>query len=99
MEYTGPWRPAVAPRKHFANRKQRGGAAYLTVSLCLQTVASEVHIREALDLFKTSTMDAVKSGVTEMIVFTDEQRWVADEANRRSTVVGCGLITVLPPSR
>ncbi len=28
----------------------------------LQPVATEAHVREAIDLFKTSTMDAVKSG-------------------------------------
>lgn len=39
-----------------------------------QTVATEAHVRDALDLFKTSTMDAVKSGVMEMVVFSDEQR-------------------------
>lgn len=43
--------------------------------LCpLQTIATEQHVRDALDLFKISTMDAVKSGVMEMVVFTDEQR-------------------------
>lgn len=28
----------------------------------LQPTATEAHVREAIDLFKTSTMDAVKSG-------------------------------------
>ena len=28
----------------------------------LQPVATEAHVREAIDLFKTSTMEAVKSG-------------------------------------
>lgn len=30
----------------------------------LQPVATEAHVREAIDLFKTSTMDAVKSGAS-----------------------------------
>ena len=42
--------------------------------MTLQTVASEGHVRQALELFKTSTMDAVKSGIVDMVVFTDEQR-------------------------
>jgi DNA replication licensing factor MCM5 len=40
----------------------------------LQTTATEAHVRQALELFKTSTMDAVKSGLMEVAVFTDEQR-------------------------
>ena len=40
----------------------------------LQTTASEAHVRQALELFKTSTMDAVKSGLMDVAVFTDEQR-------------------------
>lgn len=40
----------------------------------LQPVVTEAHVREAIDLFKTSTMDAVKSGVMDGVVFTDEQR-------------------------
>jgi hypothetical protein len=43
----------------------------------LQTVASEAHVRQALELFRTSTMDAVKSGLMDVAVFTDEQRWAA----------------------
>jgi len=42
----------------------------------MQTTATEAHVRQALELFKTSTMDAVKSGLMEVAVFTDEQRWV-----------------------
>ena len=34
----------------------------------LQPVATEAHVREAIDLFKTSTMDAVKSGAAQVIV-------------------------------
>lgn len=34
-------------------------------------------MRQALELFKTSTMDAVKSGLMDVAVFTDEQRCVA----------------------
>ncbi|EFN58868.1 hypothetical protein CHLNCDRAFT_34202 [Chlorella variabilis] len=40
----------------------------------LQTVATEAHVRQALELFKISTMDAVKSGLMDVAVFTDEQR-------------------------
>lgn len=40
----------------------------------VQTTASEAHVRQALELFKTSTMDAVKSGLMDVAVFTDEQR-------------------------
>lgn len=43
----------------------------------LQTTASEAHVRQALELFRVSTMDAVKSGLMDVAVFTDEQRWVA----------------------
>ena len=48
----------------------------------LQPVATEAHVREAIDLFKTSTMDAVKSGavgrrpVPNDVVFgTDAASW------------------------
>lgn len=34
----------------------------------LQPVATEAHVRRALDLFTVSTMDAVKSGVMEAVV-------------------------------
>ena len=44
------------------------------VSIPMQTTATEAHVRQALELFKTSTMDAVKSGLMEVAVFTDEQR-------------------------
>lgn len=40
----------------------------------LQTTATEAHVRQALELFRTSTMDAVKSGLMDVAVFTDEQR-------------------------
>ncbi|KAK9916805.1 hypothetical protein WJX75_007272 [Coccomyxa subellipsoidea] len=40
----------------------------------LQPVATEAHVRRALDLFTVSTMDAVKSGVMEAVAFTEEQR-------------------------
>lgn len=35
----------------------------------LQPVATEAHVRRALDLFTVSTMDAVKSGVMETVVW------------------------------
>ena len=31
-------------------------------------------MRQALELFKVATMDAVKSGLMDVAVFTDEQR-------------------------
>jgi len=34
----------------------------------LQSTVTEAHVRRALDLFTVSTMDAVKSGVTEAVV-------------------------------
>ncbi|CAL5225636.1 g8492 [Coccomyxa viridis] len=40
----------------------------------LQPTVTEAHVRRALDLFTVSTMDAVKSGVTEAVAFTEEQR-------------------------
>ncbi|KAK9810367.1 hypothetical protein WJX72_009530 [[Myrmecia] bisecta] len=39
----------------------------------LQTVATEAHVRQSIDLFKVATMDAVKSGLVEP-TFNDEQR-------------------------
>eukprot|EP00889_Picochlorum_renovo_P000305 jgi/Picre1/27335/NNA_000304.t1 len=42
--------------------------------MSLQTVATEAHVRQALELFRTSTMDAVRSGLMDVAVFTDEQR-------------------------
>ncbi len=33
----------------------------------LQTTASEAHVRQAIDLFKVATMDAVKSGIVEPV--------------------------------
>ena len=36
----------------------------------LQSTVTEAHVRRALDLFTVSTMDAVKSGVTEAVVST-----------------------------
>ncbi len=36
----------------------------------LQPVATEAHVRRALDLFTVSTMDAVKSGAVESVVST-----------------------------
>lgn len=36
----------------------------------MQPTVTEAHVRRALDLFTVSTMDAVKSGVTEAVVST-----------------------------
>ncbi|KAL3154113.1 hypothetical protein ABBQ32_013645 [Trebouxia sp. C0010 RCD-2024] len=40
----------------------------------LQVDVTENHVQQAMDLFKTSTMDAVRSGATEGMVFTEEQK-------------------------
>lgn len=42
--------------------------------MSLKSVANEAHVREALRMFRVSTIDAARSGVTEGIVFTPEQR-------------------------
>jgi len=42
--------------------------------MALQLNATESHVRAALELFKSSTMDAVRSGLMEMAVFSEEQR-------------------------
>lgn len=42
--------------------------------MALQTIATEAHVRQALELFRASTMDAVRSGMMDMVVFTDEQK-------------------------
>lgn len=42
--------------------------------MCLQPVASEAHVQEALRLFTVSTIDAAKSGLQEMTRFTEEQQ-------------------------
>eukprot|EP00887_Chlorella_sp_A99_P001470 scaffold8.g1470.t1 len=42
--------------------------------MALQTSATEAHVRQALELFRVSTMDAVKSGLMDAVVFSDEQR-------------------------
>ncbi|KAK2080399.1 hypothetical protein QBZ16_000252 [Prototheca wickerhamii] len=58
----------------------------------LRTVATEAHVRAALDLFKASTMDAVRSGLVDTLVFTEEQRAelrrVEDQIRRRVAVGG-----------
>ena len=38
----------------------------------LQPVATEAHVREAIDLFKISTMDAVKSGATWVLTLAPQ---------------------------
>lgn len=57
----------------------------------LQTTATEVHVRQALELFRTSTMDAVRSGLMDVAVFTDEQRTEihrVEEQIRRRVAIG-----------
>eukprot|EP00884_Botryococcus_braunii_P017630 jgi/Botrbrau1/4550/Bobra.60_2s0037.1 len=41
--------------------------------MSLQVTATEAHVRQAIDLFKASTMDAVKAGLQD-VVFTEEQK-------------------------
>ena len=41
---------------------------------CLQPVASEVHVAEALRLFTVSTVDAAKSGLADAMALSPEQR-------------------------
>jgi DNA replication licensing factor MCM5 len=57
----------------------------------LQAAATEAHVREALQLFRASTMDAVRSGLVEAAVFTDEQRAEVhrvEEQVRRRVAIG-----------
>ena len=57
----------------------------------LQTTATESHVRQALELFRTSTMDAVRSGLIDVAVFTDEQRAEihrVEEQIRRRVAIG-----------
>ncbi len=35
--------------------------------MALRVTATEAHVRQAIDLFKTSTMDAVKAGVQDVV--------------------------------
>lgn len=59
--------------------------------MSLQTVATEAHVRQALELFRTSTMDAVRSGLMDVAVFTDEQRadmHRIEEQIRRRVAIG-----------
>lgn len=50
----------------------------------VQSTVTEAHVRRALDLFTVSTMDAVKSGVTEAVVSPCLQTHL-----RASHVVAC----------
>lgn len=59
--------------------------------MSLQTVATEAHVRQALELFRTSTMDAIRSGLMDVAVFTDEQRAEihrVEEQIRRRIAIG-----------
>ena len=42
--------------------------------MCLQPHVTEEHVQEALRLFEVSTIDAARSGVTELVVLSPEQR-------------------------
>lgn len=57
----------------------------------LQTTATEAHVCQALELFRTSTMDAVRSGLIDVAVLTDEQRSEihrVEEQIRRRVAIG-----------
>lgn len=59
--------------------------------MTLQTTATEAHVRQSLDLFRASTMDAVKSGLMDVAVFTEEQRAEVhrvEEQVRRRVAIG-----------
>jgi len=59
--------------------------------MSLQTTATEAHVRQALELFRTSTMDAVRSGLMDVAVFTDEQKAEihrVEEQIRRRIAIG-----------
>ena len=62
--------------------------------MMLQTTATEAHVRQALDLFRVSTMDAVRSGLMDVAVFTEEQRAEVhrvEEQIRRRVAIGASV--------
>lgn len=64
---------------------------------------TETHVKMAIDMFKVSTMDAVKSGVTDAIAFTEEQRAElhmveAQVRRRRGAACLAGLAVVPRPA-
>jgi DNA replication licensing factor MCM5 len=59
--------------------------------MCLQPVASEVHVAEALRLFTVSTVDAAKSGLADAVCLSAEQRAelaVVEERVRQRLPIG-----------
>ena len=79
----------VRYRQEMRERKKKGGPAVpITVrqleaitrvseslaKMCLQPHVTEEHVQEALRLFEVSTIDAARSGVTELVVLSPEQR-------------------------
>lgn len=59
--------------------------------MTLQEEATEDHVREAIRLFKHSTMDAIKSGIMDSVVFSEEQRaelHSAESQIRRRVAIG-----------
>ena len=59
--------------------------------MALQTAATETHVRQALSLFRASTMDAVRSGLMDVAVFTEDQRTEVhrvEEQVRRRVAIG-----------
>ncbi|KDD71655.1 hypothetical protein H632_c4614p0 [Helicosporidium sp. ATCC 50920] len=59
--------------------------------MTLSAEAGESHVRQALELFKVSTMDAVRAGVVDAVVFTEGQRAElrrVEEQVRRRVAIG-----------
>ena len=55
-----------------------------------QPTVTEAHVRRALDLFTVSTMDAVKSGVTEAVVSSHHLTYSG--ASQRREIHGKGAL-------
>ena len=80
----------VRYRQEMRERKKKGGAPAVPITvrqleaitrvseslakMCLQPHVTEEHVQEALRLFEVSTIDAARSGVTELVVLSPEQR-------------------------
>ena len=59
--------------------------------MCLHSVATEVHVAEALRLFTVSTVDAAKSGLADTVAMSPEQRAqlaVVEERVRQRLPIG-----------
>lgn len=60
----------------------------------LQPVATEAHVRRALDLFTVSTMDAVKSGVMEAVVRATSLPFLPQYRGLKGSAGGLPLISM-----